>query len=236
MSVLVIIAIAVALGILYVAGRPLARRRRARASLKRARGPLLPAAQQVQDRMRALLGRTDVLIAATKTTSFQPSAEVVEVALIDTTGAVRLDRAILPTGTITREATAAHGIDRDELLRVQAPRYPAVHAELEAALDVATVVLAYDAVFERRVLHRTAASHELELPETTWECVKVAYSEYYGQPAKRGDRGLRTWTLGRAAAREGITTAQPHLRALGDCRTTLHLLHALTGTADPAGS
>ena len=97
-----------------------------------------------------LLGRTDVLIAATRKTSFQPSAEVVEVSMIDTEGTVRLDLVLLPTGTITREATAAHGIDRDELQRLDAPHYRDVHTEIAAALAAAAVVLAYDAPLEKR--------------------------------------------------------------------------------------
>ena len=227
MTAFIFIGIAVGLGIVFLVARTVSRGRRVRASLKRARGPLAAASQHAQDQARALLGRSDVLIAATKTTSFQPSAEVVEVAMIDTTGAVRLDRVMLPTGHVTREATAAHGIDRDELQRLNAPRYPVVHGEIAAALAAAAVVLAYDAPLERRVLHRTAAGHELELPEVTWECVEVMYAEYYD---KRAPAGRRRWSLNHAATREGLPAAKPHLRALGDCRTTLELLQAITGS------
>ena len=177
-----------------------------------------------------LLGRTDVLIAATKKTSFQPSAEVIEVSMIDTTGAVRLDLVLLPTGTITREATAAHGIDRDELQRLNAPHYRDAHAEIAAALSAAAVVLAYDAPLEKRSLHRTAAGYELNLPDADWRCVRIAYSEYHGIAATK-EQGLRHWTLPQAARREGIALAKPHLRALGDCRTTLDLLHTISGAA-----
>ena len=152
--------------------------------------------------------------------------------MIDTTGAVRLDRVMLPTGTITREATAAHGIDRDELQRLHAPHYYAVHAEIEATLAAADVVLAYDAPLERRRLYRTAAGHELELPEVGWECVQVIYAEYSGKRAGNGE-GRQRWTLRQAAGREGIPIGKPHLRALGDCRTMLRLLQAITGSRRP---
>ena len=233
MSVVLILALVGGAAVLFLASRVVLRRRRLSAARKRARGPLPPAAKRVQGEARMLLGRDDVLIAATKKTSFQPSAEVIEVSLIDTTGAVRLDLVVLPTGTITREATSAHGIDRDELQRLNAPHYRDAHAEIAAALSAAKVVLAYDAPLEKRSLHRTAASYELALPEADWRCLRIAYSEYHGL-ADRKEGGLRHWTLPQAARREGILLAKPHLRALGDCRTILELLHDLAGST-PAG-
>ena len=232
-SLLLIIVLAGGAGLVFFVGRALLRRRRLSAARKRARGPLPPAAKRVQGEARMLLGRPDVLIAATKKTSFQPSAEVIEVSMIDTAGTVRLDLVVLPTGTITREATAAHGIDRDELQRLNAPHYRDVHTEIAAALSAAEVVLAYDAPLEKRALHRTAVGYELELPDADWRCMRIAYSEYYGV-ADRKEGGLRHWTLPQAARREGIALAKPHLRALGDCRTILHLLHDLAG-ASPGG-
>jgi len=229
-TVLLIIALAGGAVLLLFGGRALVRGRRSRAARKRARGPLPPAAKRVQGEARMLLERTDVLIAATKKTSFQPSAEVVEVSMIDTNGTVRLDRVLMPTGRITREATAAHGIDRDELQRQGAPPYRDAHADIAATLSAAAVVLAYDAPLEKRSLHRTAESHELELPEADWRCVRIAYSEYYGVAAKK-EPGLRNWTLPQAAHREGIPLAKPHLRALGDCRTILSLLQTITSTS-----
>ena len=234
MTVLLIVALAGAAVLLFFAGRVLMRRHRVRAARKRARGPLPPAAKRVQGEARMLLGRPDVLIAATKKTSFQPSAEVIEVSMIDTTGAVRLDRVIIPTGTITREAIAAHGIDRDELQRLGAPHYRDAHDEIATALSAAAIVLAYDAPLEKRALHRTAAGYELELPEADWRCVRIAYSEYHGVAATK-EQGLRHWTLPQAAHREGIALGKPHLRALGDCRTILTLLQAITSSGQDTG-
>ena len=233
MSLLLIVVVAGGAGLVLLVGRVLLRRRRLSTARKRAQGPLPPAAQRVQGEARMLLGRPDVLIAATKKTSFQPSAEVIEVSMIDTAGTVRLDLVVLPTGTITREATAAHGIDRDELQRLGAPHYRDAHTEIAAALSAAEVVLAYDAPLEKRALHRTAAGYELELPEADWRCLRIAYSEYHGL-ADRKEGGLRHWTLPQAARREGIALARPHLRALGDCRTILDLLHDLAGST-PGG-
>ena len=228
MSLLLIIALAGGCALLYVATRAVVRRRRIRARMKRARGALPPAAERAQGEARSLLGRADVLIAASKKTSFQPSAEVIEIAMIDTTGRVRLDRVMLPTGAVTREATAAHGIDRDELQRLNAPHYHEVHDEIAAVLSTAKVVLAYDAPLERRGLYRTAASHELALPEVDWRCVRISYGEYSAVPDRK-EGGMRRWTLSQAARREGIPVGKPHLRALGDCRTILSLLAAITG-------
>jgi len=234
MSPFLVVALLVALGVLVLVARVVVRRRRIRASRKRARGPLPPAAQRAQERARELLGRSDVLIAATKTTSFQPSAEVIELALVDTTGAVRLDRVMLPTGTITREAIAAHGLDRDELQRLGAPHYRDVHEEIAAALAAAAAVLAYDAPLEHRWLYRTADGHERELPDVPWECVQVLYAEYSGTRAGKGTDSRR-WTLSQAIRREGAPAGKPHLRALGDCRTVLRLLQAITDSDVPDG-
>ena len=229
MSLFLVVALVAALGVLYLVSRVVVRRRRVRASRQRARGPLPDSAKRAQERAQELLGRSDVLIAATKATSFQPSAEVIELSLVDTTGAVRLDRVMLPTGTITREAIAAHGLDRDELQRLQAPHYLDVHEEIETALAAATVVLAYDAPLEHRRLYRTAAGHERELPEAPWECAQVLYAEYADKRSGTGTDSRR-WTLSQAVRREGVPAGKPHLRALGDCRTVLHLLQRITGS------
>ena len=177
-----------------------------------------------------------MLIAATKTTSFQPSAEVIELALVDTTGAVRLDRVMLPTGTITREAIAAHGLDRDELQRLRcAPLSATCTKRSRRPWPRLPWCWPTTRRLEHRRLYRTADGHERELPDVPWECVQVLYAEYSGSRAGKGD-GLAPLDPEPGDAARG--SAPPASRTCAPSATVARcsrLLQVITGSDVPDG-
>ena len=64
-----------------------------------------------------LVDREDVLVLDTETTGIGSSAEVIDLAVVDTTGTVRLDTLIMPNDNIPAEASAVHGLTRRMLQR-----------------------------------------------------------------------------------------------------------------------
>ena len=62
-----------------------------------------------------LLNRTDVVILDTETTGFSRQDQILWVSVIDTTGEVRLDSAVMPTCKIHENAAAVHGYSYGKL-------------------------------------------------------------------------------------------------------------------------
>ena len=180
----------------------------------------------VASEWRVLLDRPDVLILDTETTGLGNRAEVIEVAVLDTTGAVRFEALTMPEGRIERDATAVHGLTRRALRAAGARRWPEVHNELAAVLRGAAVVLAWNADFDARLLAQTADRHGLTLPGAPWRDLLADYRAHHGEAPTKGRHSLK-----RAGGREGAHVDGPAHRAAGDCRRVLAVMRAVTGEA-----
>ena len=88
----------------------------------------------------------------------------------------------MPNDNIPAEASAVHGLTRRMLERAGAPWWPDVHGRLADVLAGASVVLIYNAEFDTRVLHQTAARHGLKLPAFRTRCVMLEYAKYRNVP------------------------------------------------------
>ena len=157
-----------------------------------------------------LLDRPDVLILDSETTRL---GEIVEIAIIDTTGEAGLDRLVLPVGRISAGAASVHGITRDMLRAADAQPWPATHARAVRLLRAASAVLIYNADFDRDMLEQTAARHGRRFPRLA---ARYAMREYAAHCRARGEDG-RWRPLSRAAeaeaCRSGTRTAQPTIAA-----------------------
>ena len=81
-----------------------------------------------------LLARRDVLILDVETTGLGDSAEVVEIALLDTAGRVVYDAPIMPQGRIPKGASDIHGLTRKRLKELGARPWPEHQAAIAEAL------------------------------------------------------------------------------------------------------
>ena len=171
--------------------------------------------------LRPLLNRPDVLVVDVETTGFGDRAEVLAVAAIDTTGRVRLDTVSMPQGRIPTEASNVHGLTRARLRSMDARPWPEVHRELAQLLSGASVVVAWNVEYDRRLLHQTAKRHGLTLPVRTWRCAMEAETTTRGPAAPYAK-------LADVARRLGVSAAGAH-SALVDARTTLAVVRALVG-------
>ena len=121
--------------------------------------------------LRPLLNRPDVLVIDVETTGLGERAEVIAIAVIDTTGRVLLNTVSLPQGRIPTKASDVHGMTRARLRSMGARPWPEVHAELRPLLLGAHIALAWNAEYDCRLLEQTAGRHELTLPPVVWRCV-----------------------------------------------------------------
>ncbi len=144
-----------------------------------------------------LLDRRDVLIVGTVTAGTGVREEVVETAVLDTTGVVRLDHS------------------------TRARPWPDIYGELVELLTAATVVVSYGAALHLRMLAQTAERHGVKkLPGTDWGCLMRRYTE-----AAAG-AGAQWIELEAARTREDIA-APTTPGALEDARTALQILRIL---------
>lgn len=181
------------------------------------------AAANIRANWKELLGREDVLILDTETTGLDKNAELVEIALLDTAGNVRLNEPVLPQAPIHAKAKEAHGLDEAKLRKLGAKPYPEIHPKVDKLLSGCSVLLVYNAEFDVRMLNQTLeryrirpeAGEDAERP-VHWVCVMKEYAAY------RQD-GRRSHRLEDAIRHEGGSPNQEH-RALADCRMTLELM------------
>ena len=158
-----------------------------------------------------------MLIVACKTTGRSKQAEVIDVAVIDTTGEIRFRALTLPVGESTREAVRIHKLTRERLESEGALAWPEVHSSLLAVLSEAHRLLAWDAKFHMRLLQQTADRHGLAMPQLMWRNVQMDYWEICSEAHLR---------LKDAVEREGIDEHEA-TRALGDCQAVLAVMKSV---------
>ena len=172
----------------------------------------------VAEAARKLLGRTDVLILDTETTGLK-DAEVIEVALVDTTGAVRLNTLLKPqTPVMNPYAQRVHGISLGALQ--SQPSWPEVLPEFVALAKDATV-LAWNAPFDARMLEQTSARWHLPHPKLLFVCAMRLYAQTHGRSSYGLHKAVVTEGL------EALLTQHSSHRALGDVMFVYELLKRL---------
>ena len=171
--------------------------------------------------LRPLLNRPDVLVVDVETTGLGDRAEVLAIAVIDTSGRVLLDTVSMPQGRIPTEASDVHGLTRPRLRSMGARPWPEVHGELVELLRGAKIVIAWNVEYDSRLLHQTAKRHGLTLPSVTWRCAMEAETTTRGPDAPYAK-------LTEVARCFGVSASGAH-NALSDVRITLAVVRALVG-------
>ncbi len=175
-----------------------------------------------------LLGRDDVLILDCETTGVQAWSECVEIGAIDTTGADRFWSLVMPVDDVPVDASKVHGYTREDLEELGAPRYDEIHDQIFALLNSVSLILAYNAAFDLRLLQQTAGRYNLSIPPATpWRCIMMDYAAYrggfhpyYGTPKRH--------RLVDAVRYEGIDVGDMAHSATGDCRLTLSVVWSVS--------
>lgn len=148
-------------------------------------------------------------------------AEIVEICIIDSTGAPLLNTLVKLSGTIHPEAAAKSGINHD-LLQDAKPFSELAHQIAQLLYGKAVVI--YNAEFDDSLLQEEFMRCGQPSPSYEVRCAMLAYHTFR-------QRGSARWMrLERACKAEGIAVVDTH-RAIGDCLATLALMRRMASQA-----
>jgi len=191
-----------------------------------------PPSEREKDKQSAAQWARDLLkgefvIVDTETIGSEADDEIIQIGVIDQTGAVVLDQLIKPDQPILN--TQYHGLT-DEMVK-DAPRFPEAYERIKAALQGKRIV-AYNRDFDSKMLYQVCAKHNLEALDDPdeWDCAMEMYAQFNGE--WNDYHGNYRWKkLREAVADFGLTQAvafggEEH-NAVADCRAALAVIKAM---------
>ena len=167
----------------------------------------------------------DYLILDTETTGLDASAEICQIAIIDSSGKVLLDTLVKPVRPIPPEATAIHGITNEMVS--MANEFPAtVIHELVYGRNV----VIYNSEYDVSMLYKSESARAFKYPYkwweiATWHCAMEAFAEIYGD-WNDYHQSYRWQKLSTACVYYKIPQTKAH-GALEDCLSTLAVCKAM---------
>lgn len=178
---------------------------------------------------KALAGK-DFLVLDTETTGLY-EGEIVQIAIINSAGQTLLNTLVKPVFPIPSDATAIHGIT-DEMVE-SSPTWLDLAPKIKTLLEGKLLVV-YNAVYDRKMMHQTAERHGLPKVEwkdiCSWHCAMEAFAEFYGDYNRY--RGSYRWQKLVIAARHcGVPYEDAH-NALVDCQMALGVTKHMLATAE----
>ena len=120
----------------------------------------------------------------TETTGFGPRAEIVDIAVVSTSGEVVFESLVRPGRRIPVDATAIHGITNADVR--DAPTWCDLYEELLRVLAGRRIIV-YNVIFDRQMVNQACDRYTLAAPAAVWECAMRKYAGFYGNwdPGKR---------------------------------------------------
>ena len=165
-----------------------------------------------------LVEREDVLILDTETTGRGQRAEIIEIALIDTTGRERFLSLCKPERPIPITAMRVHKIT--DRMVADAKTWVDIHMAVKKLFKQSEYVLAWNADFDERMLRQTAERYELE-----WKYKNKLHDLLRDYRKLRSDR--LGYSLQEACGHEGVPRDESKAhRALVDCYSVLEVMRA----------
>lgn len=168
----------------------------------------------------------DYVVLDTETTGLDRTAEVVQIAVVNSAGTVLMDTLVRPVKPIPVAATRIHGITNEMV--ATAPCFGEIMLQLTKILAGRNVIV-YNAVYDRKMLHQSAEATVIQKVEwkevATWYCAMEAFAEIYGE--WNSYRESYVWQKLSTAARYYSIPVQDAHSALGDCLATLAVCKAM---------
>ena len=165
-----------------------------------------------------ILADDSAVILDTETTGLKSTAEIVEIAIINTQGDPVLDTLIKPKGKIPIDAYEIHGIG--SITVKNASIWPDIDEQVIDIIRHASRVVIYNAGYDTRLIRQTRKLYNLpplDIPPHHYQCAMKRYAEFYGD--WRNPRGFRWQPL-----------PGGNHRALGDCLATLNVIKSMATT------
>lgn len=169
-----------------------------------------------------VLADKDALILDTETTGLDRRAQVIQLAILDTSGDVKMDTLLKPIVGIDRGAERVHGISSEML--EDALTIVDIYPDLLGLWQNASRVIIYNRAFDVRMLHQTfeafgiAQRGQAYMWPCRFECAMERYAEWFGE-----------WQASYGRYRWQKLPVANHT-ALGDCRSTLRILRRMAET------
>lgn len=178
---------------------------------------------------RSMLEENTVIL-DTETTGLH-DGEIVQIAVIEVTGAILYNQLIKPVYSIPPDATRIHGIT-DDMVK-DALSWSVFAPSLAEFLSTVDNLVIYNATYDRKMMHQSG--EKAGIPKIDWKtltanhCAMLHYASFYGE--LNHYRGDYKWhKLETACAQQKIDTRAipaPAHSALGDCLRTLALIKAM---------
>lgn len=158
----------------------------------------------------------------TETTGLN-DGEIVQIAIVRSSGDVLLDTLVRPVFPIPVDATRIHGIT-DDMVK-DAPMWQEVVEQVKFIVTGENVVV-YNATYDRKMMHQSAEKAGIMKIDwksfSTWWCAMSAYAAHWGD--WNSYHGNYRWqSLTNACDQQEIAIADAHT-ALGDALMTLALV------------
>jgi len=185
---------------------------------------LTPNQERIAEIALSILQKNPVYL-DTETTGLDKNAEIVEIAVVDDTGQILINRLIRPTQPIPPVVSNLHGIT-DEMV-AGAISWPALWPTVRGLLLGKTIGI-YNAEFDVRIMRQSLERYRLPWRESlATSDILSLYSEYRGEwdPTRRALRRFRLEDAGRAFR---IPLPNTH-RAADDALLARALLRRIAG-------
>lgn len=132
------------------------------------------------------LNNRDFVILDTETTGIAKSDQIVQISMVDSIGSTLFSSLLKPVRKkkFSDEAISVHGITIEKVK--DAPTIDEILEELNKLVGD-KIVLAYNADFDKRLLDQSCEKINIPTPRWTWECVMLQYSQFVGEPGRKGD-------------------------------------------------
>lgn len=165
---------------------------------------------------------SNVLLFDTETTGLKEEAQLIEICIMDATGAVVLERRVRPSVSIEPEAMKVHGISMSDL--ANEPQWHEIWSEIADVLQGRALV-AYNADYDMRILRSTQRAYGL--PMDWIETIKPLCAMRLAKEAYDSPKNVR---LQAALEAERLTYSGNAHAASVDTKATLDWLQAIAAS------
>lgn len=158
----------------------------------------------------------------TETTGLDPTAEILEISIVDHDGSILLDTLVKPRGKIDPGASRIHGITEEMLADAQ--EWDLVWPQVDSVLKGRYVGI-YNLDFDVRMMQQSHQRHWLQWGQSqiNFFCIMKLYAKFFGQWNSR--QGNYRWqSLDNARRQCGLDMANTH-RAKDDTLLARAVLH-----------
>ncbi len=193
-------------------------------AIKRMEENFISPSQQAIERAQKILGQHPLYL-DTETTGLSLKDEIIEIALIDSTGNKLFESLVRPSQQIPDDVIRIHGI-RNELVR-SASFWPGVWQQIRPLLD-GKIIASYNSDFDMRLMKQSHQKYNLNwIPVFSFFDIMTLYSQYRNlwDPVHRS---FRLFKLDEAREFFHIPLSNSH-RAMDDALLARAVLHRISG-------